>query len=63
MSIETLLKKRAALDQKIEAAKLAAKRKNEVAELAEKAGILGLRDAVLETEFRKIASLAEQKIE
>jgi len=63
MSIEKLLQKRAALDKKIEAAKQAAKRKNEVADLAEKAGILGLRDSVLLAEFSKIRDLAGQKTE
>lgn len=63
MQLEKLMQKRAALDQKIEAAKVAEKRKIAVADLAEKAGILNLRDAVLETEFRKIAALADQKTE
>lgn len=63
MSIEKLLQKRAALDKKIEAAKLASKRKNEVAEIAERAGILGLRDSVLLAEFSKIRELADQKTE
>lgn len=63
MSIEKLLQKRAALDKKIEAAKVAVKRKNEVADLAEKAGILGLRDSVLLAEFSRIRELADQKTE
>ena len=63
MQLEKLMQKRAALDKKIEVAKAAAKRKNEVADLAERCGILNLRDAVLESEFHKIAALADQKTE
>lgn len=63
MQLEKLMQKRAALDQKIEAAKVAEKRKIAVADLAEKAGILGLSDSILQTEFSKIRAAAEQKTE
>jgi hypothetical protein len=55
MKLDQLLKKRARLDQKIEAEKKVAQRKSDVAELAAKAKILDLPDEVLAIKFKQIA--------
>ena len=57
-NIDSLIRKREALEKKIAAAQAAEKRKGVVAGLAEKAGLLGLTDDQLEAEFSQIAQQA-----
>lgn len=57
-NIDSLIRKREALEKKIAAAKAAEKRMAVVAGLAEKAGLLGLTDEQLEAAFLQIAQRA-----
>ena len=54
-NIDSLIRKREALEKKIAAAQAAEKRKGVVAGLAEKAGLLSLTDDQLEAAFSQIA--------
>lgn len=54
--IQKLLKKRAAIEEKIKEAEKTEKRKTEVLKLLEAANILHLPDAVLTAGFNQIAS-------
>lgn len=54
-SLTALIKKRERLEAEILAAEAAEKRKMEVADMAEFAGILHLPEVVLHTEFARIA--------
>lgn len=54
MKLETLIKKREALEKQIADAQRTEKRKSEIGDLLEDAGILNLPDNVLLEEFQKI---------
>lgn len=54
-NIDSLIRKREALEKKIAAAQAAEKRKGVVAGLAERAGLLSLTDEQLEAAFLQIA--------